>query len=177
MMDAEVQESSEYSRIARQFDVVAPEQYVTVSRHFAPGKFADDLRAEPAKMPQRGWLARSESARRERDLRSYTDAPAASSSWLVEPGSGALGPPALSVSLADHGDGRRREESLRSRSGAPRSSRGAARRLAPRTWPASLAATSARVPCTCVTDSRRRRPVGSSRPLSDVINADPKTAP
>jgi len=39
--------------------------------------------------------------------------------------------------LEDHGEGRRREESLRSRSGC------APRRLAPRTWPASLAAASA----------------------------------
>ena len=36
-------------------------------------------------MSQRGWLSRSESARRERDLRSYSAAAAASSSWLVEP--------------------------------------------------------------------------------------------
>ena len=124
-----------------------------------------------ARMSQRGWLSWSESARRERDLRSYSVAPAASSSWVVEPSSGALGPPALSVSLEDHRDGRRREESLRSRSGC------APRRLAPRTWPPSLAATSAGEIVGRAIDTRRSGPVGSDRPLSDATRDSTKTSP
>jgi len=75
-------------------------------------------------MSQRGWLSWSESARRERDLRSYSAAAAACSCWLVEPWSGALGPAQLPVNVTDHRDRTRRDESLRPRSGVPRLRRG-----------------------------------------------------
>ena len=60
------------------------------------------ISVSPRVMPRRGWPSTSESARRERDLRSCSVAAAASSSWFVEPSSGALGPAALFVNLEDH---------------------------------------------------------------------------
>ena len=85
----------------------------------------------------------------------------------------------LLVNVTDRRDGTRREESLRPRSCAPCRRRGAARRLAPGPWPASLVATSAvespRVGSP-YTDTRRSDAGGSAR-LERRDSAVTKTVP
>ena len=118
-------------------------------------------------MRQRGWLARSRSARRERVLRSYSVAVASSTSSLGEPRSGA--PDRRSYQSAwwitgTEDDARNRSERIP----APKRVAGAARRLAPGPWPASLVAASARnwLP-------ERAGRIGPT--LSGAIGADTKT--